>query len=84
VELIILSTFPATSRRTVRKMKPVNVPIATQAIMILGPWTEALGISGAGLACLQSCDLCSDCIDLRSYGLQHPDGGLAKYKAGIA
>lgn len=36
---------PATKSRTIRKMNPVIVPIATHAIIILGPSTEGLGIS---------------------------------------
>lgn len=43
---ITSSMGPATSSRTVRKMNPVKVPMPTQAIMIFGPSTEALGISG--------------------------------------
>ncbi|KAL8683454.1 MAG: hypothetical protein Q9186_000609 [Xanthomendoza sp. 1 TL-2023] len=39
------STGPATKRRTMRKMKPVKVPIPTQAIMIRGPSTVGFGIS---------------------------------------
>ncbi|KAL9578761.1 MAG: hypothetical protein Q9212_005512 [Teloschistes hypoglaucus] len=39
------SIGPATSRRTMRKMKPVKVPMPTQAIMIRGPSTVGLGIS---------------------------------------
>ncbi|KAL9580249.1 MAG: hypothetical protein Q9203_006377 [Teloschistes exilis] len=39
------STGPATSRRTIRNMKPVKVPMPTQAIMMRGPSTVGLGIS---------------------------------------
>ena len=36
---------PATKSKQVRKMNPVLTPIKTQPIMILGPSTDALGIS---------------------------------------
>lgn len=39
------SMAPATKRRTIRKMKPVKIPMDTQAIMIFGPSTAGLGIS---------------------------------------
>lgn len=42
---IILLISPATKSSTIRKTDPVKVPIRTQAIMILGPSTEGLGIS---------------------------------------
>ncbi len=45
VELMTSCGLPATKRRTVRKMKPVKTPMATQAIMILGPSTLGFGIS---------------------------------------
>lgn len=44
-ELITSSMLPATKSSTIRKMVPVTVPIQTQPIMILGPTTEARGIS---------------------------------------
>lgn len=44
-ESIILLISPATKSSTTRKIVPVTVPIPTQAIMILGPSTEGLGIS---------------------------------------
>lgn len=44
-ESMILKILPATKSKTTRKIEPVTVPIPTQAIMILGPSTEALGIS---------------------------------------
>jgi hypothetical protein len=37
--------LPATKSKQIRKMVPVTVPIQTQPIMILGPTTEARGIS---------------------------------------
>ena len=40
-----LSTSLRTKRRQVRKMKPVNTPMPTHAIMILGPSTVGFGIS---------------------------------------
>ena len=42
---ITSSGFPATNRRTVKKMKPVKTPMPTHAIMIFGPSTDGLGIS---------------------------------------
>lgn len=44
-ESMILLISPATKSSTIRKIAPVTVPIPTQAIMILGPSTEGLGIS---------------------------------------
>jgi len=45
-ELMTSSMFPATKSSTVRKTKPVNVPMATHPIITFGPSTAALGISG--------------------------------------
>lgn len=42
---IMLSMSPATKSKTIRKINPVTVPMATHAIIILGPSTEGLGIS---------------------------------------
>jgi hypothetical protein len=36
---------PATKSRTTRKIVPVTVPMPTQAIIILGPSIDGLGIS---------------------------------------
>jgi hypothetical protein len=44
-ELITSLMLPATKSKQIRKMVPVTVPIQTQPIMILGPTTEARGIS---------------------------------------
>lgn len=71
-DLMTSSTGPATSRRTIRKMKPVKVPMPTQAIMMRGPSTVGLGISFP--QCLVSVaprDVRNGGY-LRSYGPQHP------------
>lgn len=39
------SIAPATNRSTIKKMKPVKIPIQTHAIMIFGPSTAGFGIS---------------------------------------
>jgi hypothetical protein len=39
------SIGPATNSKAMRKMNPVETPIAIQAIIILGPSTVGLGIS---------------------------------------
>lgn len=44
-DLATSSRSPATKRSTIRKRDPVTVPIPTHETMILGPWTEGLGIS---------------------------------------
>lgn len=46
-ELMTSSMFPATKRRTIRKIAPVKVPMPTQITMIFGPSTAACGISGS-------------------------------------
>jgi len=51
VELITSSRGPATNSRQLRKMKPVNTPMATQYIMILGPSSAAFGISSIYPVC---------------------------------
>jgi hypothetical protein len=43
--MIASASPPETNSNTIRKMKPVAVPIQTQYIMIFGPSTEAFGIS---------------------------------------
>lgn len=43
----MVSMSPATKRRTIKKIEPVTIPITTQPIMIRGPTTEGLGISGS-------------------------------------
>lgn len=45
-ELMMVSMSPATKSRTIKKIEPVTIPITTQPIMIRGPTTEGLGISG--------------------------------------
>ena len=45
VELMTLSTSLRTKSRHVRNTNPVNTPMPTQAIIILGPSTVGLGIS---------------------------------------
>ncbi len=44
-ELMTSSIFPETNKSTMRNIKPVKTPMATHAIMILGPSTAAFGIS---------------------------------------
>lgn len=44
-DVVTFSMFPATNRRTIKKMDPVTVPIPTQETMIFGPSTSALGTS---------------------------------------
>lgn len=45
---MILLISPATKSKQTRKITPVTVPMPTQAIMILGPSIEGLGISIIG------------------------------------
>lgn len=44
-ELMTWLISPATKSSTTKKTDPVNTPIRTQVIMILGPCLEGLGIS---------------------------------------
>lgn len=61
-ELMMFSMSPATKRRTIKKMKPVTVPITTHAIIILGPSTEGLGISVMRQYCRSDVDYASAVI----------------------
>lgn len=44
-EVVTVSMFPATKRRTIKKIEPVNTPMPTQVTMIFGPSMSALGTS---------------------------------------
>lgn len=49
VELATFSIFPATNRRTIKKIEPVATPIPTQVTMIFGPSMSALGTSDSAM-----------------------------------
>lgn len=44
-EVATISMFPATNRRIIKKIEPVNTPMPTQLTMIFGPSISALGTS---------------------------------------
>lgn len=44
-EVATFSMFPATNRRTIKNIEPVNTPIPTQVTMIFGPSMSAFGTS---------------------------------------